>query len=79
MEDGPTLVFVEVKHRRSDEYGEPEEAITPTKMRHLEKAALIYILHSKSHERAVRFDVVVIGPFGIRHHENAFMVGGSYY
>ena len=28
MEDGPTLVFIEVKRRRNDAYGEPEESVT---------------------------------------------------
>ncbi|NLW90132.1 MAG: YraN family protein [Syntrophomonadaceae bacterium] len=54
------LVFVEVKTRRSIQYGTPEEAITPRKMDHLRKAAFIYIEASHPNFRELRFDVITI-------------------
>ena len=58
--DGRNLVFVEVKARRSGEYGRPEQAITPWKIRHMVKAAQYYkILHPDS-PSAMRLDAVSI-------------------
>ncbi|MEK7880734.1 MAG: YraN family protein, partial [Deltaproteobacteria bacterium] len=61
--DGQTVVFVEVKKRRSARYGSAKEAVGPKKMRHLVMAAKDYI--SKRPEGLakglnVRFDVVSI-------------------
>jgi putative endonuclease len=58
--DGETLVFVEVKTRLSTETGMPEEAVNPHKQRHIRRAAEIYALGHRAHERAIRFDVVAI-------------------
>ena len=41
--DGETLVFAEVKTRRSHKYGSPLLAITPGKMRHMALAAEYYL------------------------------------
>ena len=35
MEDGETLVFIEVKSRTNRRYGEPKEAVTPFKQQHI--------------------------------------------
>lgn len=73
-----TLVFVEVKARKSTAYGTPGEAVTPAKQRHLRKAAEVYLL-SHPWKGPMRFDVVEIfgeskSPFGrkINIIENAF-------
>ncbi len=79
MEDGKVLVFVEVKHRMSHEFGEPEEAITPTKMKHMTRTALLYLKAKGLYEKAMRFDVVTIDGAGIRHYVDAFQVTGNYY
>jgi putative endonuclease len=75
MEDGPTLVFIEVKRRRNDAYGEPEESVTPAKCRRIVRSALIYLNRHGAPERLMRFDVVIIDPEGIRHIPNAFDAG----
>lgn len=41
--DGNTLVVVEVKTRTGEEYQQPEEAVTPGKMRNLAIAANAYV------------------------------------
>jgi putative endonuclease len=55
--DGDTLVFVEVKTRRS---GEPAEAVTPEKQRRLTLAALQFLKEHRLLEQRSRFDVVAI-------------------
>lgn len=77
--DGPDLVLVEVKTRRSTRMGTPEEAVSPSKQRKLVRLARAYLAESGSRPRLVRFDVValrVIGPERalLRHHRNAFAV-----
>ena len=79
MEDGATLVFVEVKHRRSGGFGSGEESVTPSKMKHMERVAMMYVQQRRIFEKALRFDVVAIGPEGLNHYENAFMASGNYY
>jgi len=57
-ESGATLVFVEVRARRSEEFGGPAESITGTKRRRLVAAARHYLANAG--ERAARFDVVLL-------------------
>jgi putative endonuclease len=58
--DKDTIVFVEVKARRSLQFGNPKWAVTPKKQRKISMVALYYLKSAKlSHARA-RFDVVCI-------------------
>jgi putative endonuclease len=59
-EHGDTLVFVEVKARSSDEFGEPREAVTTWKQRRIARAAAAYLSAKERRERATRFDVVEV-------------------
>lgn len=59
-QDQNTLVFVEVKTRWSKKFGSPEEAITPRKLRHLEKTAYYFKLLNPKTPEAMRFDVVAV-------------------
>ena len=43
MRDGPTLVFVEVRTRRGEERGTPEESVTPAKQARLAALAERYL------------------------------------
>jgi putative endonuclease len=79
MEEGRILVFVEVKRRQNSRYGEPEEAVSAMKQKHLMRAALCYLQKARVENRMVRFDVVSIGPGGLRHIPDAFSADGSYY
>jgi len=58
--DKKTLVFVEVKARSSDRYGNPKWAITPKKKRQMSKVALYYLKITKQTNVKARFDVVTI-------------------
>jgi putative endonuclease len=62
-----TTVFVEVKTRRSDLFGRPEESVTPVKQARLRRLAGEYLSENRP-GTAVRFDVVsvFISPDGSR-------------
>ena len=74
--DGNELVIVEVKARQSDEYGEPDIAVTKKKQRMLIDAANAYIL-ARGLDVETRFDIVSIvfkgGEPVIEHIEDAFL------
>ena len=71
-----TLVFVEVKLRRSLNFGDPLEAVTPHKQHTLRRLAEHYLADRKPDFDTLRFDVVGIlsGRDGLRidHIEDAF-------
>ena len=74
--DGKELVIVEVKTRQTDEYGEPDIAVTKKKQRMLIAAANAYILN-KGLDIETRFDIISIifrdGEPVIEHIEDAFL------
>lgn len=55
-----TLVFVEVKTRRCDEYVSPAAAVNAEKRRRIRKAADYYLRRKHAEDFAVRFDVVSV-------------------
>ena len=58
--DGDTLAFIEVKSRRSDQFGSPKWAVTLQKQRKISMVALQYLKATKQPHRRARFDVVSI-------------------
>ncbi|NLY08961.1 MAG: YraN family protein [Tissierellia bacterium] len=73
--EGMTLVFIEVKTRKDDKYGQGAEAVTNSKQQKIIKTAMHYILEKGFEGLQCRFDVIEITlmPFpAIRHIENAF-------
>lgn len=58
--DKDVYCFVEVKARRSQKFGLPEEAVTKTKQKQIIKAALAFLKNSRLMESHLRFDVVSI-------------------
>ncbi len=74
--DGKFLVIVEVKTRQTDEYGEPDVAVTRKKQRMLIAAANAYITR-KGLDIETRFDIISIifrdGEPVIEHIEDAFL------
>ncbi|MBO4696847.1 MAG: YraN family protein [Lachnospiraceae bacterium] len=68
-----TIVFAEVKYRRSDRYGLPEEAVSLKKQETIRRTALWYLRERKmSPETAVRFDVIAMDTNEIRWYRDAF-------
>ena len=59
-EQSRSLVFVEVRTRRGNQFGTPEESITPTKRIHLIAAAQAYLQGHSLENRDWRIDVVAI-------------------
>lgn len=57
---GATVVFCEVKLRRSDSFGTPEEAVTPRKVARLTLAAQTYLAEHGLEDADWRIDVVAI-------------------
>jgi putative endonuclease len=58
--DGRTLVFVEVKTRRSCRFGTPLEAVTPEKRRKIVAMAADYLARRRPGASPCRFDVVSV-------------------
>lgn len=76
-QDGPTIVFVEVKARASGRFGTAAESVTPWKQRRIAAMALDYLTWADRLEAPCRFDVVAIDGFGsdtvtIQHIKGAF-------
>jgi putative endonuclease len=59
-QDGGTLVFIEVKTRRSQRFGPAASAVTFEKQRHVIKASQMYMTQMKKAYGLCRFDVVAV-------------------
>jgi len=57
--DKETLVFVEVKTRSDDFFGQPETGVSPKKQVLISKAAAAY-MRKINHSWAIRFDVIAV-------------------
>jgi putative endonuclease len=81
---GDTLVFVEVKTRKNEDFGRPIASVDRRKRHQLSKAALRYMERMRKLPPYIRFDVVeVLGTAGdrqprIEHIENAFTLDPIY-
>ena len=80
---GPVLAFVEVKARRSDVCGSPEDAVSPRKRRQVARLAELWLAARPwALERVadVRFDIVAVDattvPATVRHLPGAFTADG---
>lgn len=58
-QDRETVVIVEVKTRTSDFFGDPQEFVSPGKIKQLVKVADYYLIHNEIDTEA-RFDIVAI-------------------
>jgi putative endonuclease len=81
-DDGGVLVFVEVKRRRTAAYGGAIEAVGSRKRAKLIQLASQYLAQHRLHDRACRFDVVLIQDdagtgAAVQHIVNAFDVAGD--
>ena len=73
--EADTLVFVEVKSRKTDEYGTPDRAIGLQKQSSLIRAAREYARHAEVPWEKVRFDVVNVvfaTPPAVTHFRDVF-------
>lgn len=58
--DGQTIVFVEVKTRKSNAVGSPLEAVDESKQSKVIQVAQAYLKERRLYEYSVRFDVIGI-------------------
>lgn len=58
--EGDSIVFVEVKARKSLYVGNPKWAVTPKKQRRISMVALYYLKTTRQSYARARFDVVAI-------------------
>jgi len=60
MQDKDTLVFVEVRYRRSNKFGGAAMSITPGKQRKIALTAMQFLQKNNKTDQHCRFDVVAI-------------------
>lgn len=65
------LAFIEVKTRRSDTFGAPNEAVD-SKRRGRYKNCVRYYFTGREIDCTVRFDIIEVTKDGVNHIENAF-------
>lgn len=75
--DRKTLVFIEVKTRRSRSFGLPEESVTTAKQRQIKKIAQGFMAFNNLENVECRFDVISLilkknDGYFIRHFKDAF-------
>jgi putative endonuclease len=66
MEDGATIVFVEVRTRRSGTSAGPLESVGALKQSRIVRAARVFLGAARLHDRPCRFDVVAVVASGTR-------------
>ncbi len=72
LQDNRLLVFVEVKHRSNNAFGEPETFVTEPQQERIMNAADDYI-HAINWKGDIRFDIISVEERNeIRHFEDAF-------
>jgi putative endonuclease len=64
--DKGTIVFVEVKTRRSDDFGPPELSVNSRKRHKIIKAAFYFLSKKRIKDTPCRFDIVSITEFADR-------------
>ena len=79
MRDGETLVFVEVKTRRTGGAGTGLMAVDARKQRRVARGAMQYLMSRKLLHVPVRFDVVEVTAEGILHIPDAFQPGNMFF
>lgn len=68
MRQGGSLVFIEVRSRRSNRYGGALESVDYHKQQRILTAARYYLAaHPEAARRPCRFDVITLGPCGESH------------
>lgn len=82
--DGQTVVFIEVKTRKTDLKGQPFEAVTLQKQRQLTRLAGSFLKQHQLLNQSARFDIISIiwqsdqSTPEIQHYQNAFSAAGDF-
>jgi len=77
MRQNQTIVFVEVKTRRNEDFVSGEAVVNYHKQKHISLVARHFIHTNNLHDHPCRFDVIAVvtadqGKSVIRHYQNAF-------
>ena len=77
LREGDTVVFAEIKTRRSGRFGTPAEAVVRAKVHRLRHLATLWLAQSNARPPKVRFDVVSVlarsaGAAAVEHLRGAF-------
>ncbi len=75
--EGETLVFIEVKTRKSTRFSQPEESVTHAKRKQLRRVAEGYLLREHIQDVECRFDVLSLcydefEGYTVKHIKDAF-------
>ncbi len=75
--DRKVLVFIEVKTRKSTDFGLPEEFVTPNKQKQIKRIAQGFLTQNNLEDIECRFDVISLifdedEGYSIRHIKDAF-------
>ncbi|WP_213990855.1 YraN family protein [Sodalis sp. dw_96] len=78
MKDQHTWVFVEVRYRRDNAFGNAAESVTPRKQRRLLHAAAVWLSRQGGSldTSACRFDILAITGYRLEWLQNAFGASG---
>ena len=79
MLDGETVVFVEVKTRRTAAPGTGMMAVGTAKQKRIARSAMAYLMATGRTDCPVRFDVVEVNAESLIHVPDAFQPGGMFY
>lgn len=60
VKNGHTIVFVEVKYRKSSHFGGAAHSITPSKLDKLQRSAELYLQQNRLNRAPCRLDAVLI-------------------
>jgi putative endonuclease len=66
------IVFMEIRFRKTLDYGGAAASVNPAKQKKIIRTALAYIKEKKLAGKDFRFDVAALGPKDILHIPNAF-------
>ncbi len=67
-----TIIFVEVKQRRTNLFGGGLAAVNKAKQKRITLTAAAYLKKTKINYFALRFDIITITGTELKHYENAF-------
>ena len=79
MLDQETVVFVEVKTRKTGQAGDGLSAVNTQKQKRIVRSALLYLVKKGWMRRTVRFDLIEIHERDILYVPNAFQPYGQFY
>lgn len=79
MMDRDTLVFVEVKTRRTGKPGDGLMTVNIAKQKRISRGAMLYLMSRNMLNRSIRFDVVEVNCDTITYIPNAFQPGGMFF